>query len=96
MAEKNIGWKELKEGDVLEGATSLKFKTGNWRILKPCHIPEKCIHCLFCWISCPEGAIIVDKENGKFVGFNYDYCKGCGICSYECPKEAIEMKMEEK
>jgi len=20
-----------------------------------------------------------------------DYCKGCGVCAEECPKEAIEM-----
>jgi len=96
MDEKKMTWKQLREGDVLEGSTSLKFKTGNWRTLKPVHIPEKCIHCFICWISCPDGAIIVDSEKGKFVGFNYDYCKGCGICAYECPKNAIEMKMEEK
>jgi pyruvate ferredoxin oxidoreductase delta subunit len=30
----------------------------------------------------------------KMVDINYDYCKGCGICSRECPVEAIKM-MEE-
>ncbi|MCD4842810.1 MAG: 4Fe-4S binding protein, partial [Methanosarcinales archaeon] len=25
-----------------------------------------------------------------------DYCKGCGICANECPKDAIEMVLEEK
>jgi len=95
MEEKKAGWKELPEGDVLEGGSSLKFKTGNWRTAKPLHIPEKCIHCLFCWIACPDGAVNVNKETGKFESFNYDYCKGCGICAYECPKDAIEMVNEQ-
>lgn len=92
--EKKLTWKELPIGDILEGGTSLKFKTGNWRSKRPFHIPEKCINCLICWISCPDDAVIVDKETGKFLNFNYDYCKGCGICAYECPTKAIEMKEE--
>jgi pyruvate ferredoxin oxidoreductase delta subunit len=27
----------------------------------------------------------------KMIGIDYDYCKGCGICSAECPVEAIKM-----
>jgi len=27
---------------------------------------------------------------------DYDYCKGCGICASECPKEAYTMVTEEK
>ena len=94
MEEKKKTWKEVPEGDILEGGTSLQFKTGNWRSERPVHIPEKCIHCFICWISCPEGAVKVDEENGKFVGFDYDFCKGCGICAYECPKDAIKMVPE--
>jgi len=26
------------------------------------------------------------------VQINYDYCKGCGICSEICPVKAIEME----
>ncbi len=92
--KKKSGWKELPEGDVLEGGTSLNFKTGTWRTIKPVYIEEKCIHCFFCWIVCPDGAVKVDPDTGRFKEFNYDYCKGCGICAAECPKQAIEMKPE--
>ncbi|MDP4199552.1 MAG: 4Fe-4S binding protein [Bacteroidota bacterium] len=27
--------------------------------------------------------------------FNYDYCRGCGICVAECPAGAIEMVAED-
>ncbi|MBA4393978.1 MAG: hypothetical protein C0407_10540, partial [Desulfobacca sp.] len=32
----------------------------------------------------------------KMIGFDLDYCKGCGICARECPKEAIQMIAEEE
>jgi pyruvate ferredoxin oxidoreductase delta subunit len=39
-------------------------------------------------------------EDGKRKDFNYDYCKGCGICALECPgkkgKKAIIMEEEGK
>jgi Pyruvate/2-oxoacid:ferredoxin oxidoreductase delta subunit len=25
---------------------------------------------------------------------NLDYCKGCGICVYECPRHAMEMSLK--
>ena len=90
--EKKPGWKSLPEGDVLAGATSLGFKTGNWRTQRPVYTAAKCIHCHLCWIACPDGAIRM--KDGKFERINYDYCKGCGICAHECPKDAIEMKPE--
>ncbi len=92
MEEKKEGWKQLPPGDILEGATSLCFKTGNWRSSKPVHRMEKCIHCFLCWIACPDGAIKV--KDGRFQEIDYDYCKGCGICARECPKKAIEMQPE--
>jgi Pyruvate/2-oxoacid:ferredoxin oxidoreductase delta subunit len=27
----------------------------------------------------------VSLENGKVASFDYDHCKGCGICAEECP-----------
>jgi pyruvate ferredoxin oxidoreductase delta subunit len=28
--------------------------------------------------------------------YNFDFCKGCGICANECPAQAIEMVQEGK
>jgi len=92
--EKKSGWKSLPMGAVvLEPGSSLKYKTGDWRAFRPDVDREKCVNCLFCWIYCPDAAV-VRKE--KWVEVNYDYCKGCGICAKECPKEAIKMVEEQK
>ena len=93
------GWKELVPGSVvLEGGSAVKFKTGSWRAFRPVWKEENCIHCLFCWVYCPDMAVKV--KDGKMTGFDYDYCKGCGICELECPgkkgKKAIEMTEEGK
>ena len=94
-----IGWKNIPPGMViLEPGSALKFKTGSWRAFKPRWIEENCIHCLFCWIYCPDNAVKV--MDGKMDGFDYDYCKGCGICATECPgkkgNKAIVMEEEVK
>ncbi len=96
---KTKGWKDLPEGSVvLEGGSAVKFKTGSWRAFRPVWKEENCIHCLFCWVYCPDMSVKV--KDGKMTGFDYDYCKGCGICELECPgkkgKKAIEMAEEGK
>lgn len=94
---KNATWKELPIGTVNpDPANSLKNFTGTWRSgKKPIFKEDTCIHCLFCWVYCPDMAIIV--KDGKVLGINYDYCKGCGICEVECPTKpkSIEMVKEE-
>lgn len=98
MSEEKKGWKELKQGDILEAGTSKKFETGDWRSNKPVFHKERCIDCKMCWIYCPDIAILLD-ENGKVNGIDYDHCKGCGICSFECPvkpEKAITMEKEKK
>jgi len=89
-----LGWRSLPIGAVLpEAGSSLKYKTGDWRALRPLVEKEKCVNCLLCWIYCPDSAIVREE---KWVEVNYDYCKGCGICAHECPKEAIKMVEEAK
>ena len=35
-------------------------------------------------------------EDGKMIGFDLDYCKGCGICVSECPDKVKAIKMVEE
>lgn len=88
-------WKELPIGGLMIEAGSAKaYETGDWRTLRPVVDKEKCTNCLSCWIYCPDSSVFV--EDGKMAGFDYQHCKGCGICASVCPPKAsaIEMKHE--
>jgi len=90
-----MSWREMPRGSVVpKGGTATEYKTGGWRSNRPIHNKETCVHCLTCWICCPDSAIVV--KDGKFVEINYDFCKGCGICSKVCPTKpsSIAMKPE--
>ncbi len=78
-------WNEISSGTVnrdagnaLENFTS-SFRKGE----KPEFNETNCIHCFFCWVFCPDDAILCEDE--QVTGINYNYCKGCGICVNECP-----------
>jgi len=53
-----------------------------------------CFECDNCYGVCPDNAVI-KLGPGKRFRFNFDYCKGCGICAAECPCGAIRMVAEE-
>jgi 2-oxoacid:acceptor oxidoreductase delta subunit (pyruvate/2-ketoisovalerate family) len=53
-----------------------------------------CNQCDNCLIFCPDLAVLRDGERPYI--FNYDYCKGCGICVTECPRRAISFEEEIK
>lgn len=53
-----------------------------------------CFECDNCYGVCPDNAVIKFGP-GKGFQFNYDYCKGCGVCVAECPCGAIDMVPEE-
>lgn len=47
-----------------------------------------CTHCDTCLVYCPDGVIFRDGA-----GYRIDeaFCKGCGMCVAECPRDAMEM-----
>ena len=52
-----------------------------------------CFECDNCYGVCPDNAVI-KLGPGKRFEFDYDYCKGCGLCVSECPCGAITMVPE--
>jgi 2-oxoacid:acceptor oxidoreductase delta subunit (pyruvate/2-ketoisovalerate family) len=52
-----------------------------------------CFECDNCYGMCPDNAVIKLGSGNRFK-FNYDFCKGCGICAQECPCGAIMMVPE--
>jgi len=52
-----------------------------------------CFECDNCYGVCPDNAVI-KLAAGERYAFDYDYCKGCGICVQECPCGAIRMEPE--
>jgi formate dehydrogenase (NADP+) beta subunit len=56
-----------------------------------------CLACDNCWNLCPDNAVIRIAEvasDGSHYVFDYDYCKGCGLCARECPSGFIAMIAE--
>jgi NADPH-dependent glutamate synthase beta subunit-like oxidoreductase len=48
-----------------------------------------CNSCDRCVTYCPDGVL---KRVGDEIVFDYDYCKGCGVCVSECSRAVIYMK----
>jgi len=55
----------------------------------------RCTECDNCLIFCPDVSVLVRGEGQFGYAIDYDYCKGCGICFTECPRNAITMIDEE-
>lgn len=76
------------------GEIDLKISAGMaMREAERCFNCGICNQCDNCRLFCPDLAVLLDSsERGRHV--DYDYCKGCGICVVECPRNA--MKLEEE
>ncbi|RJP71519.1 MAG: FAD-binding protein [Candidatus Abyssobacteria bacterium SURF_17] len=51
-----------------------------------------CVACDNCSVFCPD--IVVRKSSDGTYSIDYDYCKGCGICVHECPRNAMSIDEE--
>lgn len=71
---------------------SKPYFTGSLRTFYPQLTKERCIKCGVCWILCPDASYIQNEEGYYLADLNY--CRGCGICAYECPTGAITMLQE--
>ncbi|MFA7095174.1 MAG: FAD-dependent oxidoreductase [Gammaproteobacteria bacterium] len=62
-----------------------------------CFSCGSCLACDNCWTLCPDMAVLKTQEvasGGAHYVFDYDYCKGCGLCAHECPSGYIAMAEE--
>lgn len=62
-----------------------------------CFACGNCLRCDNCWTLCPDSAVLKTNEvtfDGSFYVFDYDYCKGCGLCASECPTGYISVVNE--
>ena len=94
------GWKHIPlAGMITEAGSAEKYETGSWRTFRPQVDISKCIHCLFFWVYCPDSSIVISTEglsakDVKMIGFDFEHCKGCGICASVCPKKCITMEKD--
>lgn len=64
---------------------------------KRCLSCGNCLVCDNCWTLCPDAAVLKPRDaTGGWDAymFDYDYCKGCGLCAQECPSAYIVMQDE--
>ncbi len=52
-----------------------------------------CNQCDNCRLYCPDLAVAGENDSGAR-RIDYDYCKGCGICVVECPRNAMSFEKE--
>ncbi|MEM4637569.1 MAG: 4Fe-4S dicluster-binding protein [Candidatus Woesearchaeota archaeon] len=93
---------EISTGAKAPGGSSEEFNTGTWRAIRPIIDTNKCIHCMLCYLYCPDNAVCILKEsvkqngNPEIIGIDLKHCKGCSICSQVCPVHCIKMVPEEE
>jgi pyruvate ferredoxin oxidoreductase delta subunit len=97
LSRKPLTYKEVNPAcgiAVKDEEVLIVQSTGDIRAEKPVFNHEKCTKCKLCVTFCPEGCIIED-DKGE-ISASMTFCKGCGICAYECPAKAIEMEAEKE
>ena len=81
-------YEDIPDATAFE-AGYLVTKNAGWRNIRPVIDNTKCVGCLNCYLYCPDGVIF---REGSKINIDYDFCKGCGICSKICKPGAIKME----
>ena len=56
-----------------------------------------CIQCDNCVVYCPDMAVLrTDTPSGVHYTVLEQYCKGCGLCTAECPRGAVRLEEESR
>jgi Pyruvate/2-oxoacid:ferredoxin oxidoreductase delta subunit len=50
-----------------------------------------CNLCQSCVLACPDACCRLDEQEGR-ITIDLYHCKGCGMCSYECPRGVLIME----
>ncbi len=93
--EPDTKWHEMVSGGYIpQAGNAVEYDVSGWRTVRPVRDDECCIDCLFCWVYCPDNAVICKDGSVTGQGIDLMHCKGCGICAAVCPKDCIEMVAE--
>ncbi|MDE3086496.1 MAG: NAD(P)-binding protein [Acidobacteriota bacterium] len=84
LARRTSTFDEVVEGLTAENAL---FEA------RRCMSCGNCFECDNCFGVCPDNAVVKLGAGARYA-FDYDYCKGCGLCAAECPCGAIAMVPE--
>lgn len=81
----------LADDREIEQALDAQAAAREWTRCFSC---GNCLACDNCWVFCPDSAVLKTREvasDGSHYIFDYDFCKGCGVCAAECPTGYIAM-----
>jgi NADPH-dependent glutamate synthase beta subunit-like oxidoreductase len=78
----------LRSFSEIEDSLTIDQAMGETRRCFNCGICNACDNCR---LFCPELAVILEGAQRQI---DLDYCKGCGICVTECPRNAMTLKEE--
>lgn len=78
--------------DFKEVMLGLSSKTALWDASR-CFNCGTCTKCDNCYIYCPDISVLKNVTEFGYE-FDYEHCKGCGICAVECPRHVISMEEE--
>jgi NADPH-dependent glutamate synthase beta subunit-like oxidoreductase len=80
----------VRKGTFEEVASGLDPSSMDREIAR-CFKCGTCVDCNYCLDFCPDISILKDSSG---LVFDYDHCKGCGMCDTVCPRNVIEMEKE--